>query len=470
MKRRDQSRYCRVRSGKVLVLFALTLPALLGMTGLVIDSGMLMATHRTAQNAADAGAMATAMDLYRGSSRSTAETTGTTFIQTYNHLSSATVTINIPPLSGAYSGNASYAETIVSIPYTTSLIQVLGASSSQTISARSVAGYEPIGAGQGVIALRTDVIPGLGISGSGQFVVNGGVVVNSLGGGVDQYGNTVSGSGYGIGTTGSGFLKAVSVEVAGGVNNPSYFRNYDSGNPNSPLFARAPVVPDPLQSLPTPNTSNGVVGAYWQYLGNGQWGTASSPQVVSITGSQPVTFSPGLYGKVTVSGSGTITFNPGIYVIMGGGFNISGSGTITDNNQGVMIYNTGADYTPSTGAPDSSDGSTLGTDSSANFGKVNISGSGTIALSPLTSGSFSGMLFYERRWNSQDFNISGSGQIGATLNGMIYDKWGAMNLSGSGSYNSEFIVGSMNITGSGNYTIDTTGKNTGRANQVFLVE
>ena len=51
----------RSPSGKVLVMFALLLPMLLGMVGLVIDCGLLMVAQREAQNAADAAAMAAAM-------------------------------------------------------------------------------------------------------------------------------------------------------------------------------------------------------------------------------------------------------------------------------------------------------------------------------------------------------------------------------------------------------------------------
>ena len=62
----------RYRPGKILVMFALLLPALLGMVGLVIDCGLMMATHRHVQNSADSAAMAAAMDKIRGRSNATA--------------------------------------------------------------------------------------------------------------------------------------------------------------------------------------------------------------------------------------------------------------------------------------------------------------------------------------------------------------------------------------------------------------
>jgi Flp pilus assembly protein TadG len=46
------------RYGEILIMFALLLPVLLGMTELVIDGGLMMAVQRQRQNPADAAAMA----------------------------------------------------------------------------------------------------------------------------------------------------------------------------------------------------------------------------------------------------------------------------------------------------------------------------------------------------------------------------------------------------------------------------
>src|SRR5665213_2349113 len=63
------------RSGTILVATALVLMALVGLLRLVIDAGQLMTSYRQTQNAADAAAMAAAMDLLNGSSSSTAKST-----------------------------------------------------------------------------------------------------------------------------------------------------------------------------------------------------------------------------------------------------------------------------------------------------------------------------------------------------------------------------------------------------------
>jgi hypothetical protein len=461
------------------------------MTGLVVDSGLLMAGQRTAQNAADAGALAAAMELYRGSTSSVATSTATTFVQTYNGLSNATVTINNPPSSGNYSGKSAYVEAIVSVPFTTSFIQLVGVNQSQTVAARAVAGYEAISSGQGAIVLRPDVQPGIAMNGNNtRLIVNGGITVNSEGGGVDQYGNTVSSTlgGYAFRTSTStqspAPVAAVAIQVVGGIDNIDNYRVYDSSfsnyydpnNTDRPVFARAPVAPDPLQSLPTPTTSNGVVASYYgtPITANGGLTSYTSPQAVSIKNGDTVTLSPGIYTSIGITG-GNVTFNPGIYVLGPGLGNGNGQSTLsisnnaTVNGSGVMFYNTGSDYN-SNGTPDSSDGSTLGTDNSANFGQVGING-GTVNLTPISDSSspFYGISFYQRRWNTDAVTIGGN-SANISFGGTLYDKWGPFTLAGQGTYDAQFVVASMTISGNAAVTINATGKNLGKVNQVFLVE
>ena len=56
----------RRRGGMVVVMFSLLLVALIGMLGLVIDTGFMLATHRQTQNAADAAALAGAVESSGG--------------------------------------------------------------------------------------------------------------------------------------------------------------------------------------------------------------------------------------------------------------------------------------------------------------------------------------------------------------------------------------------------------------------
>ena len=56
-----RGRASSAQRGQVLVIFALLLPVLFAMLAILIDAGMLYGERRSAQNAADAGALAAAL-------------------------------------------------------------------------------------------------------------------------------------------------------------------------------------------------------------------------------------------------------------------------------------------------------------------------------------------------------------------------------------------------------------------------
>jgi hypothetical protein len=452
------------RSAKTLVLFILLLPVLIGWVGLVIDGGLVMAAQRQAQNAADAAAMAAAMDKMRGGSNSTAMSTANTFIQTYNGLSNAPdlvsgTTFNIPPKSGSFTGSSQYVEIIVNYPINTFFMQILTGTSSLTVQARAVAGFESVSAGEGGAVLDPTAVPGLSISGGATLLVHGKVVINSQGAGYDQNGNYIN-LGYAqyAATTGNNStIQATDIEVVGGVDTPANFQNVP-GNTGSPLHAGALPAPDPLENLATPTTANGV-----DSTNRGAWKNGTQASLL-----------PGIYDSIEINNA-NYTFPAGIYVVKGGNLKITGNSNVTGN--GVMFYVTGSNYDPTSGSPDSSDGAdSPPTSGNPSFGGITINGgtganAGTINLTGLNNSQspFNGILFYQRRWNTQSADING-GSDTTQLNGTIYAKWARFKLDGSGVYNSQFLVGSLALSGQANITINYAGKNMGKAPQVFLVE
>jgi len=374
------------RPGKTLVMFALLLPLLLGMVGLAIDSGLLLATYRQTQNAADAAATAAAMDLINNLSIATAQATGATYVQTYNNMAGATVTINIPPASGPHAGNTTYAEAIVSYPYKTSFIQLLGVNKNQTVTARAVAGKESVPVVEGILTLQQNPPGGNGltVSGGATLSVDGPIVVNA----------TTSGVKY----------------------------------------------TDPLVNLVVPTTSNGVVNTnYGTLSGSGTNQTLSSsgstPSAVNVNNGRSATLLPGIYQSISVARDSTVTFEPGIYVLAGGGMTISKRATISGS--GVMFYNTANNYIASTGA----DGS------SPQFGAITIHGGTTFNLSGITSSGspFIGMLVFQDRSNTDTITVSGTSD--ANVSGTFYAPTANVTISGSATYDSQFIVGTMTVTG-----------------------
>jgi Flp pilus assembly protein TadG len=473
----------RTRPGTTTVLFVLLVPVLLGMTGLVIDGGLVLAAQRQAQNAADAAALAAAFDKYRGASDATALATANTFLAS-NGLSGALTlnagannALNIPPQDPGNTGSqytpaantqaANYVEVIVSKPVHTLFIQVLGVNANQQVTARAVAGFEPVGSGEGAIVLDPNAVPGIDFKGNNaQLLVNGTVVVNSKGGGIDQYGQTVTtlddGSTplppYAVATQATPSIIATDVQVVGGIDtlnnfrayDPAFSPPYDPSNTDRPVFARASIALDPLLSLATPNSSN-----------NPWYNVVDPPPSGNI-------YSPGVYtGALKITGNAT--FSPGIYVFKGGSGNdlsIGSSSTITGN--GVMFYFTNPTYDPATGLPDANDGSTKG---NVPGSTLTMAGGPTVTLTPYANASspFYGMLFYQRRWNTSVPKLTGNG-TSLSLTGTIYAKWANFDLAGQGTYGAQFLVGSLLLSGNGLVTINATGKNFGKANLVFLVE
>jgi hypothetical protein len=448
----------RRRAGTILIVTALVAVVLFGLLGLVIDAGQLMSAHRMTRNATDAAATAAAMDLLVGRSHATATATATAFVKEYNGLEGATVTVNIPPASGPHAGNSQFVEVIVSNDVEMGFIQVLGLGATQTLKDRAVGGWEGVAVAAGVIALDRDARPGLDLTGNGSLIVNGTVLVNSDGGGMTEDGLPIdNGSGgSAITTSGNGVLYARDVTSVGGVSDSSMIKNYDSSNSESPLQTGWVVQPDPYQYLPPPTTANGAIATHFG--------------AVNLSGKENVTLSPGVYTSIETSANVNVTLEPGIYIIDGGGISMSGNSVLSGN--GVMVYNTGSDYNVNTGLPDSDDGANAPPASGdATFGGVSITGNAALNLTAYSNSSspFDGMVFYQRRLNTQPLKLAGNG-ASDVLTGTVYAKWAPLDLSGNGEFNAQFVVQRVDITGNGDLTLNVSGQNLARSDQVFLVE
>lgn len=457
---RNQYRDSRrsVRRGTILVITAIVAVVLFGLLGLVIDAGQLMSAHRKTRNATDAAATAAAMDLLIGRSHSTATATATAFVKDYNGLESATVTVNIPPVSGPHAGNSQFVEVIVSNDVQMGFIQVLGIGATQTLKDRAVAGWEGVAVAAGVIALDRDARPGIDLTGNGSLMVNGTVVVNSDGGGMTEDGQLIdNGSGgNAITISGNGVLYARHVTSVGGVNDPSMIKNYDTSNPDSPLQTGTVAQPDPYQYLPPPTTANGAVSTFY-----GE---------VSLSGKDNITLSPGVYTSIKTSSNVNVWLEPGIYIITGGGITMSGNSNLS--GEGVIVYNTGSDYDVNTGQPDSGDGvNPPPASGDPSFGGVSITGNAELNLTAYSNSSspYDGMVFYQRRLNTQPLKLAGNGSSDV-LSGTVYAKWAPLDLSGNGQFNAQFVVQRVDITGNGDLTLNVSGQDLARSDQVFLVE
>lgn len=472
---------CQPRRGAAIPYFVILLPFLIGWVGLVIDTGLLLAAYRQTQNAADAAAMAGAMELLRHMQDPNAPWDVPGVGQAYATLNSPNATlpipINNPPQNGPYAGNGLYVEAIVTTPVVTFFIQVLGINPNQQVVARAVAGLEPFQQPNVLIVLDPAGRPGLDASGGGSIVVHGSVVVNAE---ADVAASAGSQTGKSTG------VYATSMSVVGGVDKPDAFYLWNPQLNQVPLGDQLKTyqmpVPDPLATLATPTKGNGVLVQY----PNAAYPdptvtppTGGPAQDVSVTvpknQTDKVYLLPGIYKSISISGgtgnTGTVVLSPGIYVLTTDNPNAlvinNTGGKVTGD--GVMFYITGSSYNAYTGAPDNGDGNNPVPKGTRAGGGVTIN-SQNLTLSGLNDAAsvFDGMLFYFRRWNTTPFNVGAAG-VTVTLNGTFYDKWGLAKIAGQGTtFNSPFVIGTIQVTGGA--ILDAINPIKAKSYEVYLVE
>lgn len=486
-RRRDCRR--RARGGYSLVMFALAIIALIGMAGLVVEGGLMMAHQRQAQNAADAAARAAAVVLHRGGSNAEATTVANNYVYgvAYNNVptgAAADLQVNIPPATGPYAASPPYnpaypnfVEVIVPYPVPVVLMRVLGFGQ-QVVYGRAVAGFVAQQQPAGLVTLDPEGNPGLNVSGSGaSLTVNASVYVNSLRFG--QYTTTaptsppIINSGQAAASIGGGATIRVegSLVVAGGVDR---LDNFTTPGVAELVAGTALPLADPFwnseNQLPTPTINNGVID---RDLGsvtiNGNNVKGLTPP--NVSNNSGTTLYPGIYNQITIN-NGNVTFSPGIYVLKpkGGGGNvlsISG-GTVLGN--GIMFYNTGSSYDPAIGSPDNGDNNPPASppaldarptvSGNEKFGGISISNT-TMTLRPIDTtkysypdsriSAFNQMLIYQRRFNQQTISISNGPPNG--LLGNLYAKWAQMSLAGNGTYNFQAVMGTLSVNGQATFTI-----------------
>jgi len=122
------------------------------------------------------------------------------------------------------------------------------------------------------------------------------------------------------------------------------------GDVTPPKQPTCTLLPDPYASLTVPQNSCDHTN-------------------MSVTSN--VTLQPGTYcGGLKITGTSSVTFAPGVYYIQNGDFQVLNSSSITDLGQGVTFLISGANS------------------------NINIDTTGTLTLSPTTSGNWASFLFF----------------------------------------------------------------------------
>ena len=403
----------------------------MGFAGMAVDTGYLEWQRRLMQSAADAGAMGALREMELGRTNTQPQFDLTTAAQNdtamngfSNGVHNISVTLNNPPVSGPFQGVSTAAQVIITEPYPTFFMRVLGMNS-VTVSAQAVAqtttSYGSIG---GCIY----ALSALNTSDNGALTVSGGTTtVSTSCSAVDESSGTQAFEITG-GATWNFTSHNAHIGVVGQWTNSGHI--WDTTL--SPEVAENPVTitspGDPLINIATPTTSNVAVTTI-QATG------ASYDSGHMPSGGQ---LNPGVYCSGITINSGTITLNPGVYVLAGGGLTVSSNAVLTGS--GVMFYNTTGEWgsiCPTTNYP---------------IKPMTVSGGGTTKISAPTSGTWVGMLFYEDRSLSNENNAI-SGNSTATFDGAIYFKQSKLTFSGNNSSNGYMLVVADTITISGASTL-----------------
>jgi hypothetical protein len=416
--------------GQVIVFTLLSMTLLLGFLALAIDVGILFRAKRNAQIAADAAAVAGALDYKYNSSVSSAQTAGAAAASANgvtNGTGGAVVAINIPPKYGNYAGFDGFVEAVVTQPNSTFFMGMLSGKTSTTVGSRAVAGS---GSGAGCIWT-------LARSGSDVSLTGSGALTASMCKIYDD-----SSASNALKLTGSGSISALSIGVAGN------YSETGSGSINpTPVTGMAPAA-NPLNLTPPAIPT----------------GTCSSNCNPSFSGSTNNSIGPGTYTSISNSGSGTLTLTPGNYIINGnlsntgsgslilGAGNYTISGNFTTTGSGSLTLGSG-EYIVGGNLGLTGSGALTGT--SVSFyteGGSTITGSGSEDLTAPTSGPYNGVLIYQPPGDTQAVSLTGSGS--AIIQGIVYAPGAAMTLTGSGSMtvSLDIIVDSLSLTGSGSIT------------------
>jgi len=367
LARKTLRRFLRQDRGAIAVMFALMLPVIVGFIGLGVEVGMWYKERRAIQTAADAGALSAMFEKDGGGTSAEIDTAATTDATRNGYdATTDTITINNPPLSGAYIGDDGYIEVIINRQLSTLLSQIV-LNTAPTAYARAVSGISGDDDEACVLALSSSAQNAIYMNGAG---------------------STVNMSGCGVVSNSSNATKSVNVQngtfevdcisAAGGINeNGTITTSCGSTKENQP------TVDDPYAAVSVP--------AYGGCDEDPPGNQAYSP-------SNGETLTEGVYcGGISVSSGDTVTMDPGIYVIDEGNFTVNGGGTITGD--GVTIILT------------ASDGSGYGTISMNGGAIANLTAPTSADATGSITGDYTGMLFY------QDRNAGSSSSLDATFNG-----------------------------------------------------
>jgi len=290
------------KSGATVVMYALTLPVLIGFTGLGVETGYWYYEQRNLQTAADVAAYAGAIELRGGTSTSGIYSASLTEAQAQGFvLGNGTMVVNTPPTTGTHETNK--AVEVLLTRNTPRLFSGIYDSHPVVLKARGVGAF--VDGGQAcLLALDPNASGAVTFTGNALMLLNGcNVMSNSL-------------ASNSLIVNGSADVTVPCALAAGGI-------TADDGltlTQCSEAQSNVPPAVDPFKNLPAPSNLQ-----------------LNGPCLSAPSGNGAATLTPGRYcGGVSLKGDKTLA--PGTYIIDGGDFSINANANVVGS--GVTFYMT----------------------------------------------------------------------------------------------------------------------------------
>lgn len=293
-------RFLTDRRANTALLFSLSLPVLVGMAGLGVETGFWYFKQRELQTAADVAAVAGAVEKRAGNSSIVISAAALTEATEHGFEAAiGTIEVNDPPESGAYQDTYSV-EVLLTMPATRFFSKIFS-TDEVTLGARGVARYQD-GGQACILALDPEASGAITFSGNALTLINGcNVMSNSL----DDDSLIVNGSAD---------VTMPCALAAGGVQVDAGLTLTECPEPQQ----NVPPANDPYKDLPEPDVTG--------------------PCLTLPGGAGAQTLSPGRYCGGGIL-KGDKTFEPGVYVIDGGDFKANATANLI--GAGVTFFLTG---------------------------------------------------------------------------------------------------------------------------------
>ena len=342
----------RDRLGAILILSGLLMPLLIGFVGIGLDATLWYMLKRQIQTSVDAGVIAGAHTLAKGSNKGQAIKATKDDVRRNDFIDAggSTIIVHIPPKDGAYAGNADAVEAIVTLEQRLYFTALLGAGPVK-IRARAVASKAVTGESC-VIGLHETMKGAVEFSGAADATIKCGITSNSS-------------AEEALHIFGNAYLDADPIYTVGDI----YVQGSATFTYDEPPITYGYPAEDPYADLTVPTDPVDC-----------NQGNTSFGEKTNIDDDPLTVLDPGRYcGGIKITSSNVI-FNAGLYIIDSG--DLETAGTPTLEGTGVTFVFTATNGAGAPGNPN-------------DIGGLKIVGGTTADLKAPISGDWQGILFYQ---------------------------------------------------------------------------